>query len=83
MRELYKISRFSLFLTVVFAYPNIAFCEVISPETENEPPSIGNFALPPSQQPGPFLSFGQSLIERINSNFMLHPLICKLETNIF
>lgn len=27
-----------------------------------EPPSIGNFALPTSQQPGPLFSFGQTLI---------------------
>lgn len=26
------------------------------------PPNIGNFALPPSQQPGPLLSFGQNIL---------------------
>ena len=28
------------------------------------PPSIGNFSLPDSQQPGPLISFGQTLIDR-------------------
>lgn len=30
----------------------------------NSPPQEGNFALPTPQQPGPFLSFGQTLIDR-------------------
>lgn len=34
-------------------------------ETEKEtPPTIGNLALPASQQPGPFISFGERVIEK-------------------
>ena len=33
-------------------------------DDKGTPPSIGNFALSDSQQPGPFLSFGQTLIGR-------------------
>lgn len=30
----------------------------------NGPPTLGNFALPPSQQPGSFLSFGQNIVSK-------------------
>ena len=30
----------------------------------NAPPNIGNFALPTPQQPGPFFSFGQNMVDR-------------------
>ncbi|KTC80141.1 MULTISPECIES: hypothetical protein [Legionella] len=33
-------------------------------KSDNEPPKIGNFALPLSQQPGPLVSFGQNIIEK-------------------
>ena len=33
-------------------------------EEKDEPPKIGNFSLPISQQPGPFISFGQNIIEK-------------------
>ena len=34
------------------------------PNANDTPPSIGNFALPAPQQPGPLISFGQTLIGR-------------------
>lgn len=37
------------------------------------PPSIGNYALPASQQPGPFLSFGQNIIDENVSQLYLQP----------
>lgn len=37
---------------------------VIAAPLEAQPPSIGNFALPDSQQPGPFISFGQNIIDK-------------------
>jgi len=33
-------------------------------EDKNEPPKIGNFALPSTQQPGAFLSMGQNVIDK-------------------
>lgn len=30
----------------------------------DKPPSIGNFSLPSSQQPGPFFSFGQNIVDK-------------------
>ncbi len=36
----------------------------LSSESISEPPIQGNFALPTAQQPGPFLAFGQSLIDK-------------------
>jgi len=32
--------------------------------SSSTPPSIGNFALPSSQQPGPLVSFGQTLVDK-------------------
>lgn len=42
---------------VLFVAPLVSFAD-------EEPPSIGNFALPDSQQPGPFVSFGQNIIDK-------------------
>lgn len=33
-------------------------------KSSEEPPKKGNFSLPVSQQPGPFISFGQNIIEK-------------------
>ncbi|ASQ45940.1 hypothetical protein [Legionella clemsonensis] len=33
-------------------------------QAETQPPSQGNFALPSAQQPGPFTSFGQNIIDK-------------------
>lgn len=35
-----------------------------NPSTDQEPAAYGNFALPTSQQPGPFLSFGQNILDK-------------------
>ncbi|KTD25412.1 Uncharacterised protein [Legionella lansingensis] len=45
---------------IILAWSEIA----IGASTEAQPPNIGNFALPTSQQPGPFLSFGQNIIDK-------------------
>lgn len=52
--------KFSLFF-IVCVLPKVVMGEVLSKEAQS-PPNIGNFALPDAQQPGPFLSFGQSII---------------------
>ncbi|CAM4422965.1 MAG: hypothetical protein LEGION0403_FIIPPAGN_02176 [Legionella sp.] len=44
-----------LFLLLIF-WVNMAMA--------NQPPSIGNFSLPSSQQPAPFFSFGQNIIDK-------------------
>jgi len=36
----------------------------IKPLLANKPPTIGNFSLATSQQPGPFFSFGQNIIDK-------------------
>lgn len=36
-----------------------------------EPPKIGNFALPDSQQPGPFIGFGQNIIDKGQTQLFL------------
>lgn len=33
-------------------------------EADEEPPKIGNFSLPASQQPGPLISFGENIIDK-------------------
>lgn len=42
-------------------------------------PDIGYFALPVSQQPGPFISFGQTLIAAHDAQIYLNPSYLKLE----
>ncbi|HAT1822054.1 TPA: hypothetical protein I8Z14_002620 [Legionella pneumophila] len=69
---LYKTKNLSLLL-VICALPKIAIGDASSTELQNEPPDIGNFALPASQQPGPFLSFGQSLIDKNQIQFYVSP----------
>ena len=36
---------------------------IANPQADSEPSADGNFALPTSQQPGPFLSFGQNILD--------------------
>lgn len=69
---LHKLRSLSLLL-VISALPKIAIGEASSIESQNEPPSIGNYALPASQQPGPFLSFGQALIDKNQVQFYVSP----------
>ena len=38
---------------------------------QNSPPHIGNFTLPASQQPGPLLSFGQTVTDKNQAHFFL------------
>lgn len=40
---------------------------------EEKPPDIGNFALPSSQQPGTFYSFGQRILDKNDLQFYLTP----------
>lgn len=54
------------FLLLLLFVVNIAYA------TEpKEPPRIGNFALPGSQQPGQFLSFGANILDKGQSQFSL------------
>lgn len=48
-------------------------------EDKNSPLEIGNFSLPTSQQPGPFLSFGQNIIDKGDTQFYLFPRATILE----
>jgi hypothetical protein len=51
-----KLAYFSAFLwTLGYPFPCAA-------STDAQPPAIGNFALPASQQPGPMLGFGQNIL---------------------
>lgn len=64
-----KNGRTSCFIMGLLLLPSLMFAAtdeqaVVDDESEGSPPNIGNFALPGPQQPGPFLSFGQTLIGR-------------------
>ncbi len=50
---------------------------------DQNPPSIGNFALPDSQQPGPFLSFGQNIVDTGNAQLFVTPAYIKPPPNTF
>lgn len=52
-------------------------CQKILASTALTPPDIGNFSLPPSQQPGPFYSFGQNIIDKNQVQFFFLPTFLK------
>lgn len=54
-----------------------------APAPSVTPPSIGLFALPPSQEPGPFFSFGQNIIEKNKLQLYLFPTYVKIEEGDF
>lgn len=59
--------RYLLLTLLFFTNPCFATTDDQAAETrdnENSPPKLGNFALPGPQQPGPLVSFGQTLIGR-------------------
>jgi len=71
---------FLLFIT--YAHMAVA----INPSLAEKPPTTGNFSLATSQQPGPFFSFGQNIIDKnqlvasFNRNFSITPgkvIICE------
>lgn len=47
------------------------------------PPEEGNYALPTSQQPGPFLSFGQNIIDKNELQIFLTPNYFKAHSETF
>lgn len=53
--------------TLLLCFWNLSYAatdelSVVDQEDSDSPPSVGNFALPSPQQPGPLMSFGQTLI---------------------
>ncbi|MBI2785770.1 MAG: hypothetical protein HYX60_05465 [Legionella longbeachae] len=50
-----------LFLLFISYIDTVA---ALTPLLANEPPTLGNYALATSQQPGPFFSFGQNIIDK-------------------
>lgn len=76
-----KIRNLSLLL-IISSLPKIAIGEISSTESQNEPPSLGNFALPTSQQPGPFFLLANLSLIKIRYNFMFHQTICIIKMKI-
>lgn len=54
----------SLFLINLLFVSSITAESLASAEKPEEPPALYNFALSASQQPGPFISFGQNIIDK-------------------
>jgi hypothetical protein len=52
----------------IFSFILISVCHA---KETNEPPKIGNFALPPSQQPGPIIGFGQNILDKNQAQLFL------------
>ena len=50
---------FSLHFFIILFFP-VLNCEA----NDKQPPPMGNFALPISQQPGPLIGFGQNIISK-------------------
>lgn len=55
-----------LIALLVYLFPKIT-------QAEAQPPSLGNFALPSAQQPGPLLSFGQNIIDKNQLQIFVDP----------
>lgn len=47
------------------------FLTSLSYAANNTPPSIGNFVLPPSQQPGPLVGFGENIVDENQKQLFL------------
>ncbi len=50
----------------------LIFAAVLSAGLDDEPPEIGNFSLPASQQVGPFYSFGDLIVDKGQIQFLLY-----------
>lgn len=64
----------NLFCIVIFFFHNALLAA--SPESKTQekgesPPKIGNFILPSSQQPGPFIGFGQHVLDKNQTLLLL------------
>ncbi|WP_454780961.1 hypothetical protein [Legionella sp. WA2022007384] len=51
-----------LFFLIFIGYATSS--AAIEPTLANQPPTVGNFSLATSQQPGPFFSFGQNIVDK-------------------
>ncbi len=60
-----RIRQACLIGTLLFC--KFSFCSA----DDVEPPAVGNFALPNSQQPGPLISFGQNVIDKNGTQVFL------------
>lgn len=55
----------------LFSLLLLLFVSSVCATEPSEPPRVGNFALPGSQQPGQFLSFGANILDKGESQFSL------------
>lgn len=57
---MHVLLRRKISLWILLFIPSIAHAD----KSDQQPEEIGNFALPTSQQPGPFVSFGQNILDQ-------------------
>lgn len=62
--KLYILLIFILFLFTISAHSNECDDKNGSKKDKEEPPKVGNFALPPSQQPAALFGFGGNIIDK-------------------
>lgn len=55
---------FSVFIIMLF-------CSLKCAASEDQPPQVGNFALPFSQQPGPLIGFGENILDKNETQLFL------------
>lgn len=60
--------KFTYYFSLLFL---ISFAIVSHASKEEQPPAIGNFALPSSQQPGSLLAFGENIIDKNETVFFI------------
>lgn len=60
--------RLSKFLVLIIS---LIFFSINCKASEDQPPQIGNFALPNSQQPGPMIGFGENILDKNETQLFL------------
>lgn len=65
--------RFQSFLEFFLSYLLMSFLiGISSAQADQEPPKIGNFIMPFSQQPGPLLGIGENILEKNQYQYLLY-----------
>ena len=80
-KKMTTIIRLIIITTLYASSINAKGMRPLAPPSEPaEPPNIGLFSLPSSQQPGPLISFGQTLVDKNNLQWLTIPTYLQ-ETN--
>lgn len=60
-----------MIMRLYFLFIAMIFFSLICEAGEDQPPQIGNFTLPASQQPGPLIGFGENMLDKDETQLFL------------